>query len=60
MAECAESPPSEMEYGALVRVAFIITGRGMNGMVGICIWNVGKFLAGTVACGVFANLENFV
>ena len=21
MAECAESPPSEMEYGALVRVA---------------------------------------
>ena len=35
----------------------VIAGRGMNGMVGIRIWHVGKFLAGTVACGVVAILK---
>ena len=35
----------------------VITVRGMNGMMGICIWHVVKFLAGTVACGVVAILK---
>ena len=35
----------------------VITGRGMNGKLGICIWRVGKFLAGKVACGVVAILK---
>ena len=35
----------------------VITGRGMNGKVGIHIRRVGKFLAVTVACGVVAILK---
>ena len=35
----------------------VITGRGMNRMVGICIRRGGKFLADTVACGVVAILK---
>ena len=31
----------------------------MNGMVGIPIWRVGNFLAGTIACGVVAIWKNF-
>ena len=35
----------------------VITGRGMNKMVVIRIWRVGKFSAVTVACGVVAILK---
>ena len=35
----------------------VITGRGMNGVVGIRIWRAGKFSVGTVACGVVAILK---
>ena len=35
----------------------VITGRGMNKMVVICIWRVGKFSAVTVECGVVAILK---
>ena len=35
----------------------VITGRGMNRKVGIHIFCVGKFLAGTVACVIVAILK---
>ena len=35
----------------------VITGRGMNGKVSICIWRVGKFLTVTVTCGVVVILK---